>query len=100
LCSFDPGPYLAESCFASGGGIVGEGSKAAIIRGSHLLQGQEGNRLEHTIADQGRRFYDRVDGIDYANKDDVIGPDKFADDAEDAFSIRFACHLQIEAADL
>ncbi len=99
FCSFDPGPYLAESCLASGGSVIGKGSEAAIIRGPKLLYGQKGSRLEHAIADLSRSFDGGVDRIDYSDKDNVIGPDKLADDAQDAFSIRFAGHLQVETAD-
>src|SRR5664279_603148 len=36
-CPFDACTYFPESCFSSGGHIIGEGCVATIVRGSELL---------------------------------------------------------------
>ena len=91
---------LLEGYIPGGGCVIGEGRKAAVVRGTQLLNGQNGCRFKDPIANLLRRLDNWIDGINDSNENEVFGRCKLADQAQNALPIRLTRHLKIEAPDV
>jgi hypothetical protein len=96
--ALDPGLNFAEGKVASGGGVIGEGSEAAVIGGSELCCGEEGCRFKDAVTDLKWGFNLRIDRVDDADEDGVIRLKELAYQLKDSFSVGFAGHLEVEAS--
>src|SRR5207249_3759486 len=99
LAAGDARPDLGKGGVPGGRGVVAEGRKPAVVRGSQARRVDELRRLEHAIADLLGGLDARIDRIDDADEDPAIAPGVLAEDPEHAGTILLARELDVEVRD-
>src|SRR2546430_3670554 len=94
------GADLCERRVAGSGRVVAERRESAVIGRTQLLERDDLGGFQYAVAHLFGRLDVRIDRVDHADKDLVLGPGVLLDDPEHATAVPLARQLNVEASDL